>query len=456
MKLRIVCQSVYGAASCKALLTVAVASASLGVASAALRKRPSTQRSIAASTQPRHVTLRHAVGVAHNGEAATAAAPPSLLRPLSLANGTLHNFSRAATVDLFDAAGNAAALANASIQYPMSDTSDRPPRIYFLFLAVDKVSNLPVWKNFFAQAPPTQYRAFVHCKNPSCVLQVAGSPLQAVPTVPSYYCTDLVSPMNQLLAVALGSDVGSGNPLDKFTFISDSTLPAKPFPHVYSILSSRQGSDFCVFPSAEWADIPGSAGLEIAVKHHQWLTLDRDHALRASTLWTQGKRHDFMSRYHMNAAGWTYGDNSFADGRNFGCLDEFWFMLALFGPFAHSSVSSEQTVHLSMFTGSPVYISGAPEWQGACDTFVLWSQYLHAAGNSAFDRLYSSLDAASVPNSGNSARPGWWDHISSAGIASIRASEFLFVRKFVDQPTLTDAGSSQSFLTVYSRIILDI
>eukprot|EP00927_Polykrikos_kofoidii_P064465 TRINITY_DN5969_c0_g1_i1.p1 TRINITY_DN5969_c0_g1~~TRINITY_DN5969_c0_g1_i1.p1 ORF type:complete len:474 (-),score=59.57 TRINITY_DN5969_c0_g1_i1:51-1412(-) len=441
----------------QSLLFLVIAASSVGETSAALRRATSAPQSVDPAARPRRVTLHDGSGVAGAGASAKMVGSGTGGFLSKDVNSSFTGLSRAATVNLVDAALNATRGLHNGSQWPSATSSFRPPRIYFLFLAVDKVSNLDIWRYFFAQAPSNQYRAFVHCKNPSCVLQVTGSPLVTVPTVPSFYCTDLVSPMQQLLSVALSSDVDGGNPLDKFAFISDSSLPAKPFSHVYSTLTSRQGSDFCVFPSAEWADIPGSAGLEIAVKHHQWVTLDRNHAQRASSLWAQGSMHDFMVQFHMNANGWSYGDNSFADGRNFGCLDEFWFMLALFGPLAHSSVGAEQTVHLSMFTGSPLHISLASEWQGACDTFVLWSQYLHTTTNSAFDRFYSSLDAASVPYSGNAARPGWWDRLSSAGIAAIRGSEFLFVRKFVDLPLLADVGgTTEGFQGAYSRIVFGV
>eukprot|EP00927_Polykrikos_kofoidii_P064466 TRINITY_DN5969_c0_g2_i1.p1 TRINITY_DN5969_c0_g2~~TRINITY_DN5969_c0_g2_i1.p1 ORF type:complete len:472 (-),score=49.66 TRINITY_DN5969_c0_g2_i1:60-1424(-) len=436
------------------LLFVMINALSARVTSAALRRTPSAVRSVDTSAHPRRVTLKDGYGVANADVAAKVVRSGGARSLATVGNGTFTGLSRAATADLFAAAVNS--TNNGSQRQPLGQ-SLRPPRIYFLFLAVDKVSNLDIWRYFFGQADPNQYRAFVHCKNPSCVHQTMGSPLITVPTVPSFYCTDLVSPMNQLLSVALNSDVDFANPLDKFTFISDSTLPAKPFSHIYSTLTSRQGSDFCVFPSAEWADIPGSAGLEIAVKHHQWITLDRNHAERASWMWAQGSMHDFMVRFHMNANGWSYGDNAFADGRNFGCLDEFWFMLAIFGPLTHSTVGSEQSVHLPTFTGSPLHISTESKWQGACDTFVLWSQYLHRTSNSAFDRLYMSMDPASVPYSGNAMRPGWWDRLSSAAMVAVRNSEFLFVRKFVDLPLLADVGgNSEGFQAAYMRIVFGV
>lgn len=327
-----------------------------------------------------------------------------------------------------------------------------PPRVFFLFLAVDKVSNLDVWKAFFAQAPPSQYKAYVHCKLPECNTQVQGSPLTPVPTVPSYYCTDLVSPMNQLIASAL-HDAGPGNPQDKFAFVSDSSLPAKPFSVIYSILVSRQGSDFCIFPSNEWADLPVSAGygMEIAPKHHQWITLERSHAEKASYLWAGGQMHDFMSRFWMNMNAYTWSNNTFADHRNFGCLDEFWYFIALYGTMISEDSRIEKLVNLPQFTGSPLKIGAGVGWQGSCDTFVIWAKYLHTPGYNPFERLHASLDPPSIPHGGNDQRPGWWDTISTTGIRALRASDFLFVRKFIDNPALAGGGN---FADAYGKFVL--
>lgn len=332
-----------------------------------------------------------------------------------------------------------------------NSTKSRPPRVYFLFLAVDKVSNLNVWKNFFTQAPPEQYRAFIHCKFPSCNAYVAGSVIQAVPTVPSYYCTDLVSPMNQLLDIATRDDAATSNSMDKFVFISDSSLPAKPFAQIYATLTNRFGSDFCAFPPTEWADIPGYGGLEVAVKVHQWMTLSRTHAERAVSMWSTGKLHNFMQKFQMNYQPFAWSNNSYGDQRNFGCLDEFWHMAALYGTLSPVDAKQEAVVSLRMFTNAPLRVSGNAGWQGACDTFVVWAKYLHASGYNPFSQLHSALDEASKPHSGNNQRPGWWDTLSKYGIQAIRNSGFLFVRKFIDRPHLVDGGD---FATEYSRIVL--
>eukprot|EP00747_Dinoflagellata_sp_TGD_P124600 gnl/TRDRNA2_/TRDRNA2_174025_c0_seq6.p1 gnl/TRDRNA2_/TRDRNA2_174025_c0~~gnl/TRDRNA2_/TRDRNA2_174025_c0_seq6.p1 ORF type:complete len:399 (+),score=59.30 gnl/TRDRNA2_/TRDRNA2_174025_c0_seq6:136-1332(+) len=325
------------------------------------------------------------------------------------------------------------------------------PKVYFLFLARDKISNMPAWRSFFQTAPGHQYKALAHCVNSAqCEASLAGSTITTVPTVPSYYCTDLVSPMNQLLNYALEDAKINNNPQDKFVFISDSTLPAKPFYQVYNTFSTRQGSDFCLFPSAEWADIPGGGGLEMAAKHHQWIVLDHAHATKAWELWTQGYGHDFMTKFGMNTKPALYTNNSFADNRNYGCLDEFWHMLTIFGPLRTDYKGSSRYVNLADFNGGPIHISPNAGWQGMCDTFVVWEKYLHTGGRNPFLKMHSMLDHMSVPHGGNSQRPGWWDRISRNGIRAIRNSDFLFVRKFIDNPTLADGGDFQK---EYSRLV---
>eukprot|EP00933_Yihiella_yeosuensis_P017021 TRINITY_DN14340_c0_g1_i1.p1 TRINITY_DN14340_c0_g1~~TRINITY_DN14340_c0_g1_i1.p1 ORF type:complete len:380 (+),score=75.56 TRINITY_DN14340_c0_g1_i1:162-1301(+) len=330
----------------------------------------------------------------------------------------------------------------------------RPPRIYFLFLGVDKLSNLDVWTSFFQSIPADKYRAFVHCKESNCVNQVKGSPIVPVPIVASYYCTDLVSPMNQLLSYALSIDVGPPNALDKFAFISDSSLPAKPFAEIYANLISRQTSDLCVFPPGEWADLPdgeGSSTLEVAVKVHQWITLNREHAEKAASMWSKGVMHDFMARFKMNQLGWNnLLDNSPFDNRNWGCLDEFWYMTALFGTLKRVRPDGDQSIELPGFTGSPLRIDKRAGWQGECDTFVIWSKYMNSLGDNKQTRLLQNMDQASIPHAGNWARPGWWDTISTVGIRGIRNSEFLFVRKFIDKPTLSDGPN---FAAAYAQIV---
>ena len=55
---------------------------------------------------------------------------------------------------------------------------------------------------------------------PSLILDVTSSP-RAAP------CADCAT------ATVRGKDLGAGNARDKFAFVSDSALPAKPFSHIH-------------------------------------------------------------------------------------------------------------------------------------------------------------------------------------------------------------------------------
>jgi hypothetical protein len=256
--------------------------------------------------------------------------------------------------------------------------------------------------------------------------------------------------MNQLLNLALQSDL-TAHPADKFAFISDSTLPGKPFATLYSTLGARQGSDFCVFPSFEWADIKGPDGkLEVAPKTHQWVTLERAHAEKLLNEWWAGKFHHLMNYFRMNQDAYQWFNNSYGDNRNFGCLDEFWHMTALYGTLGQVEANG-RSVDLPGFIGSPLWITKEAGWQGECDTFVMWSKHLHYGNNNPFLRFYNTLDAPSIPHGGNFARPGWWDTISNQGLRAIKSSPFLFMRKFVDNPRLSDGPD---FAAAYHQVVL--
>lgn len=344
------------------------------------------------------------------------------------------------------------------------------PVVHFLFLAVGKVNNIDVWKSFFAQAPQEQYRAYVHCKTAECTVSVVGSPLTMVSMVPSYYCADLVTPMNHLLTQALmGSGPGPWNPADKFVFVSDSTLPAKPFSQIYSTLSGRTGSDFCVTAVKEWATrrdqpttifgggVKEGQAVEMAVKHHQWSVLERGHAERISQIWQGGAPlvHDFLMRFQMNLPPRSRSVKTYAGSSDTGCLDEFYHMAAIYGTQHMAAFGTN--VSLPAFTNTPIQVAPTADLQGSCDTFVAWPEYakgrdlpMNTTGRNAFAKLYAALDPLSVPYSGNAQKPGYWDAISSHGMRAIRSSEFLFVRKFTDKPRVADGGN---FGAIYPQLV---
>jgi len=118
--------------------------------------------------------------------------------------------------------------------------------LFFLFLTSAGIQRQDIWASFFEDATlQTPYRTFVHCTDwKTCDAEIqVDNPLNAtlVGTVPTFYCKDLVTAMTQLLKAAT---LESTSPHDKFVFLSDSTLPVKPFELVYSALTARTPPTF--------------------------------------------------------------------------------------------------------------------------------------------------------------------------------------------------------------------
>lgn len=274
---------------------------------------------------------------------------------------------------------NLSSLSNQKLEQP---ANSQPPRVHFLFLAVDKIQRLDVWQRFLERAPKERYTLTLHCKVPAaCRVQLdalrrSRGPETALtftivdPPTPTQYCTDLVGAENRLLEVALQHPA---HPRDKFAFVGDSTLPSKPFLELHSVLTAVDDSRFCIFPQQEWATAPrgdcvdrhtrceewankgecrankqymhfncqkackvctdlakmAGSGKLMAVKTHEWKVLNRGHAERAVHSWHQGYMRHLMQALHLN---W---HDSF---RNTGCLDEFWHFAALFGTFPDSCI----------------------------------------------------------------------------------------------------------------------
>merc|ERR1719375_542460 len=80
--------------------------------------------------------------------------------------------------------------------------------------------------------------------------------------------------MVKLLNSALSEE--SASPRDKFVFLSESTLPVKPFRAVYEALTENDDSDFCVSPEDAW--LKQARSHAVLVKHSQWVVLSRAHA----------------------------------------------------------------------------------------------------------------------------------------------------------------------------------
>jgi len=135
---------------------------------------------------------------------------------------------------------------------PSNQVNASEPRLFFLFLTYEGLVHRELWQEFFSSVGATtdRWSAMMHCKHQrKCEMQLAlQNPLglELVGNVSNDYCVDLVSPMVRLLDAALL--VSGGSPADKFVFLSESTLPVKPFAWIYKGLTGNQNSDICVSP----------------------------------------------------------------------------------------------------------------------------------------------------------------------------------------------------------------
>eukprot|EP00435_Cladocopium_sp_Y103_P063516 s1136_g25.t1 len=124
---------------------------------------------------------------------------------------------------------------------PLNLAESSAPTITFLFMAYDAwqisltflydgLPHMAIWEKFFRGGKPGKdFRVLIHCKSASkCRHDFRNHPIfNLVETVETEYCFGLVSAMNHLLGEALASGPGHRN--DKFVFVSDTTLPVKPF-----------------------------------------------------------------------------------------------------------------------------------------------------------------------------------------------------------------------------------
>lgn len=131
----------------------------------------------------------------------------------------------------------------------------KPGRINFLFLLTSTIVHLSIWQTFFTQAPAKSWTAWAHCvdkKSCSFADMKASIPgLKKVATVPTLRCIDLVSAEVALIRAALKVPAKTGI-IDKYVFVSESTLPIKPYAFIFHALVDHDESDFCMQSNHKW------------------------------------------------------------------------------------------------------------------------------------------------------------------------------------------------------------
>eukprot|EP00928_Gymnodinium_smaydae_P098865 TRINITY_DN9296_c0_g1_i1.p1 TRINITY_DN9296_c0_g1~~TRINITY_DN9296_c0_g1_i1.p1 ORF type:complete len:445 (-),score=44.86 TRINITY_DN9296_c0_g1_i1:84-1418(-) len=175
---------------------------------------------------------------------------------------------------------------------------DSVKKVAFLFMVGDELLQPRLWDSFFQGADADKYNIYIHRSKKSA--QEQDLPLrqfgaQAVPRVWTTWCGVFGGEV-ALLYHALAHD--SGN--QQFVFISESTIPLKPFSYVYQeLMLDQHTSKFCFgqateanpsLPMAQFFYNQFSAqGMCFfrdfyehhnakVMKHHQWIVLGREHA----------------------------------------------------------------------------------------------------------------------------------------------------------------------------------
>lgn len=314
-------------------------------------------------------------------------------------------------------------------------TESSSPSVTFLFMAYDRLPHLAIWEKFFHGAQPGKdFRVLVHCKSASkCRHDLRNHPIfNLIETVETEYCFGLVAAMNHLLQEALAIRPGHRN--DKFVFVSDTTLPVKPFHLIQRQLTSDDASHFCFFP-VHWLEWPKTSGFlsflkkmnpwynpshskeRMALKHHQWMVLSRQHAEKAVK--EDGMFPSLLEELRVNSG---------LPGTISGCDDEFWHFNALYAGINVTGSLETATVHLNGIAGEDIHYS-AHQLQGQCDTFVYW-QSANDGETGTAKKLGTLLEADAFTHLSHKA--GHPCEITSLGSRSLRAlrdSPFLFARK---------------------------
>jgi len=308
--------------------------------------------------------------------------------------------------------------------------------VHFLFLVNGALPHAGIWKMFFAEAPRRSWRAYVHCKDPEACKK-SGLPLELpevkmISTVGSWYCHDLVTAMVHMLKTALDESPANGGAgaVEKFVFVSDTTLPVKPFSEVHSALTSTDDSDLCMFPQDQWAWATIDNHYVRLVKHHQWVVLNREHSEIMVKEWkpvdARGVWEVPLKGGSWAAQGRVLSPQHFNRSPNSNwCTDEWAFYATIFGAF-EPDASGGRT-----YPGLGYVSQNAPQGsspQGRCRTFTYWD-------NNGADFQALGGQIASDSSSRMSCYPKCWQHpaelqqLSPTSLTYLRNSPFLFARK---------------------------
>lgn len=308
--------------------------------------------------------------------------------------------------------------------------------VHFLFLLGNSLPHADIWRQFFTNAPQGSWKALVHCKDPNgCSANGVfydNPGFMQVPTTPTWYCHDLVTAMRSLLDSALRLQAtGAGGGREKFVFVSDSTLPTKPFSEVHSTLLHDDNSDFCIFPSDQWASGSIDGTFVKLVKHHQWVILNREHAQSFVNSWWPV---DSQSNWRIYLKDGQWGNSGrFVSPKQFyyppqanTCTDEWAFMATIYGPM--SMATGVRQLHA--FGGGSIDMQ-AHTTQGQCRTWTYWDNTWDPASSALAAQIANDFYGSQISCYPKChARPAQMDKLSTSSLYALRKAPFLFARKF--------------------------
>ena len=143
-------------------------------------------------------------------------------------------------------------------------------KIAFLFLVVSGINHEATWQEFL-MSHEKKYSLYVHSKKPLA----SDSPFkknELETRIPTTWHNTMKAQV-ELLKRAL---VDKQN--QKFIFLSESTIPLKPFEYVYQILNTHSLSEFSFEPSPYRRRTFEPLKKETVYTNSQWVILNRKHA----------------------------------------------------------------------------------------------------------------------------------------------------------------------------------
>lgn len=349
------------------------------------------------------------------------------------------------------------ALAAAAVAPEGAAAAVAAPQLFFLFLTKAGVQRGDLWQAFFQGAPSGSYHVFVHCMTQSLC---DSTPLKAtqVQTVRTVYCDDLVSAMVQLLKESM---LQSFSTRDKFAFVSESTLPVKPFALVYDTLTADELSDFCVSPDNHWLALQSGPTRTYLLAHSQWVTLCRGHAARMVQQWPLVKGGFNGTDFAVGVSGTGIGRTRLPGDVPM-CTDEWAIFATIYGLVKDSG---QQAVRDLPGFGRPLFLHGpraASSFQGPCYTFASWghnsfpSDKVDLISGLLRDSPHTELSCRGIYFDGrrlvtsvprlpcNDTHPAEITALSDQGAQVLRRSHYLFVRKF--GPKVVDIRQFKRFI----------